>query len=249
MTLLKLDKLSVDNRLNAFTEQVDYGERIHLIGANGAGKSTLLMTITGEHPFCGEIILNETSIRHYKYNDLSRMQSIVIQQLEALPFMPVFHYLSLYYKLSEMDDKQLNALLNDFQIDKLLSKKIHHLSGGEWQRIRIAGAFIQLWSRSDLKGKLMLLDEPANNLDIVQLAILDKWLDIFCQQGGAIIMSTHNLNHSYQKADRVWLMKNGNLVNSGSSILLLDEKLLSTTFNTNIKCINDTNHIDWRVFQ
>lgn len=62
-------------------------------------------------------------------------------------------------------------------------------------------------------------------------------------------MSTHNLNHSYQKAGRVWLIKNGYLVNSGASALLLDEELLSTTFNTNIKCINDVDHIDWRVLQ
>ncbi|MBI6530364.1 ATP-binding cassette domain-containing protein [Proteus vulgaris] len=248
MALLKLDNLSVDNRLHTFTGIVNYGERIHLIGANGAGKSTLLMAIAGELPFSGGIILNETSIRHYKYDDLSRMQSIVVQQLEALSFMPVFHYLALYHKVSEMDVEQLNVLLRDFQIDNFLSKNIHHLSGGEWQRIRIAGAFIQLWSSYDLKGKLMLLDEPTNNLDIVQLAILDKWLDIFCQQGGAVILSTHDLNHSYQKADRVWLIKNGYLVDSGSPALLLDEKLLSTTFNTNIKCINDVDHIDWQIF-
>ena len=148
-----------------------------------------------------------------------------------------------------MDVQQLNMLLNDFKIDELLSKNIHHLSGGEWQRVRIVGAFIQLWSSDDLKGKLMLLDEPTNNLDIVQLAILDKWVDKFCQQGGAVIMSTHNLNHSYQKADRVLLIKNGYLVNSGASALLLDENLLSTTFNTNIKCINDVDHIDWLVLQ
>ncbi|SUC00231.1 vitamin B12 import ATP-binding protein [Proteus vulgaris] len=248
MALLKLDNLNVDNRLHTFTELVNYGERIHLIGANGAGKSTLLMAIAGEISFSGGIILNETSIRHYKYDDLSRMQSIVIQQLEALSFMPVFHYLALYHKVSEMDVEQLNILLSDFQIDDLLSKNIHHLSGGEWQRIRLAGAFIQLWSSYDLKGKLMLLDEPTNNLDVVQLAILDKWLDIFCQQGGTVIMSTHDLNHSYQKADRIWLIKNGYLIDSGSPALLLDEKLLSTTFNTNIKCINDVDHIDWQVF-
>ncbi|MCO7051717.1 ATP-binding cassette domain-containing protein, partial [Proteus terrae] len=78
MALLKLNNVSVDIRLNAFTEQVSYGERIHLIGANGAGKSTLLMAIAGEFSFSGKIILNETSIRHYKYDDLSRIQSIVI---------------------------------------------------------------------------------------------------------------------------------------------------------------------------
>ncbi|WP_337230556.1 ATP-binding cassette domain-containing protein, partial [Proteus terrae] len=56
--LLKLNNLSVNDRLRSFTEQVNYGERVHLIGANGAGKSTLLMAIAGELPFSGEIILN-----------------------------------------------------------------------------------------------------------------------------------------------------------------------------------------------
>ncbi len=78
-----------------------------------------------------------------------------------------------------MDIQELNALLSDFQINKLLSKNIHHLSGGEWQRVRIVATFIQLWSRDDLTGKLMMLDEPTNNLDIAQLTLLDKWLDKF----------------------------------------------------------------------
>lgn len=247
MTVLRIDNITVDERLHSFSQHVDFGERIHLIGANGAGKSTLLMAIAGDLLYQGDVFLNETSIKHYKYSDLSRIQAIVIQQLTALPFMPVFHYLSLFHKISKMDNHLLNALLSDFQIDRLLSKNTHHLSGGEWQRIRIVGVFIQLWSGCDLKGKLMLLDEPTNNLDIVQLAILDKWLDMFCQRGGAVIMSTHDLNHSFQKAHRIWLMKKGNLLDSGPSGYLLNEKLLSLTFNSNIKCINDVNHINWQV--
>ena len=59
--------------------------------------------------------------------------------------------------------------------------------------------FIQLWSSDDLTGKLMMLDEPTNNLDIVQPTLLDKWLDKFLLQGGSIIMSTHDLNHFLSK--------------------------------------------------
>ncbi|MEX5486133.1 hypothetical protein IC611_11790 [Proteus mirabilis] len=69
-------------------------------------------------------------MRDYKIAELSRIQSVVRQQSLALPFMPVFHYLSLSYQLSKMDIQELNALLSDFQINKLLSKNIHHLSGG-----------------------------------------------------------------------------------------------------------------------
>lgn len=247
MTLLKIHNISVKGRLHTFSEQVQNGERVHLIGANGAGKSTLLMAISNDTPYHGDIFLNRTSIRHYKFRDLSRIQGVVIQQSEALPFMPVFHYLSLFHQLSGMNNSELNVLLSDFQIDKLLSKNIHHLSGGEWQRVRIVAVFMQLWSCDDLKGKLMLLDEPANNLDIVQLTMLDKWLDKFCFQGGAIIMSTHDLNHSYIKASKIWLMSGGVLINSGTPSLLLDENLLSATFNTKIKCINAPDSIHWQV--
>ncbi|QAV24432.1 ATP-binding cassette domain-containing protein [Proteus hauseri] len=247
MTLLKIDKISVPNRLKQITASVDFGERIHLIGANGAGKSSLLNVLAAELSFSGDVFLNETSIRHYKYYDLSRIQGFVIQQSEALPFMPVFHYLSLFHQLSEMNSKQLNILFHDFQIDKLLSKNIQHLSGGEWQRVRIVAVFIQLWAGDDLKGKLMLLDEPMNNLDIVQLTILDKWLDKFCQLGGSIMMSTHDLRLSYLKASKVWLISEGILIGSGTTEILLDENLLSTTFNTEIKCQNITNKVDWQV--
>lgn len=248
MNLLTLENVNITDRLTAFSAVVNYGERIHLIGANGAGKSTLLMAIAGEITFNGEIFFNQISIRKYKNSRLAKIQSFVVQQLDTLPFMPVFHYLSLFHRLSEMHHNVLNRLLNDFQLDKLLSKNIHHLSGGEWQRVRIAAAFIALWSKEDLTGKLMLLDEPTNNLDIVQRAILDKWLDKFCQQGGAIIMSTHDLFHSYMKADKNWLMSEGILVKSGTSTLLLNEELLSQVFNAKIKCVTDNERIDWPVF-
>ncbi len=249
MAQLKLYKLAVNKRLYGITEQVNNGERIHLIGANGAGKSTLLMAIAGEVSYVGNIFLNETSMRDYKIAELSRIQSVVRQQSLALPFMPVFHYLSLSYQLSKMDIQELNALLSDFQINKLLSKNIHHLSGGEWQRVRIVATFIQLWSSDDLTGKLMMLDEPTNNLDIVQLTLLDKWLDKFCLQGGSIIMSTHDLNHSYLKADKLWFMLEGKIINSGDSALLLDENLLSTTFNTKIRCNRSANSVIWQVIE
>ncbi|MEQ4923607.1 vitamin B12 ABC transporter ATP-binding protein BtuD [Proteus hauseri] len=247
MTLLKMSNISVPNRLKMITANVDFGERIHLIGANGAGKSSLLNVLATELSFSGEAILNETSIRRYNYHDLSRIQGFVVQQSEALPFMPVFHYLSLFHQLSEMNNTELRALFYDFQIDKLLSKNIQHLSGGEWQRIRIVAVFIQLWSSNNLKGKLMLLDEPTNNLDIVQLTILDKWLDKFCQLGGSVMMSTHDLKHAYLKANKIWLISDGVLVGSGTAKILLDENLLSTTFNVEIKCENITNKIDWQV--
>ena len=60
MAQLKLYKLAVNKRLYGITEQVNDGERIHLIGANGAGKSTLLMAIAGEVSYVGNIFLNET---------------------------------------------------------------------------------------------------------------------------------------------------------------------------------------------
>lgn len=248
MSLLRLNNVSVKKRLYAFSEEIHYGERIHIIGANGAGKSTLLMTISGDLRFDGDIVLNGISIKHYKYRDLSRMQSIVVQQINALPFMPVFQYLLLYQSLSTMNNIRLNELLKDFQVDNLLTKNVQHLSGGEWQRVRIVAALIQVWSSDQLNGKLLLLDEPTNNLDIVQLAILDKWLDKFCQQGGAVIMSTHDLHHSYIKAHKIWLMLEGKLINSGSSTFLLNENLLSLIFNAKIRCIKSSKSINWHVF-
>lgn len=62
---------------------------------------------------------------------------------------------------------------------------------------------------------MLLLDEPMNSLDVAQQSALDKILSALCQQGLAIVMSSHDLNHTLRHAHRAWLLKGGKMLASG----------------------------------
>ena len=72
-----------------------------------------------------------------------------------------------------------------------LGRSTNQLSGGEWQRVRLAAVVLQITPQANPAGQLLLLDEPMNSLDVAQQSALDKILSALCQQGLAIVMSSH----------------------------------------------------------
>lgn len=126
----------------------------------------------------------------------------------------VWHYLTLH-----QHDKTRTELLNDvagaLALDDKLGRSTNQLSGGEWQRVRLAAVVLQITPQANPAGQLLLLDEPMNSLDVAQQNALDKILSALCQQGLAIVMSSHDLNHTLRHAHRAWLLKGGKMLASG----------------------------------
>ncbi len=135
-----------------------------------------------------------------------------LSQQQTPPFaMPVWHYLTLH-----QHDKTRTELLNDvagaLALDDKLGRSTNQLSGGEWQRVRLAAVVLQITPQANPAGQLLLLDEPMNSLDVAQQSALDKILSALCQQGLAIVMSSHDLNHTLRHAHRAWLLKGGKML-------------------------------------
>ncbi|TDB63287.1 vitamin B12 ABC transporter ATP-binding protein BtuD [Photorhabdus khanii] len=246
---MTLRQVSVQNRLMLLTASVQQGEQIHLIGPNGSGKSTLLACMAGILPCSGEIDLQQKCLSQYSHGELARHRAWLSQQISSVPIMPVFQYLQLHLMHHGVNcDDVLSELCAYFKLGMLLETPVGNLSGGEWQRVRLTGVFLQVWPSINSKGKLLLLDEPANNLDITQVAALDLLVKKFCALGGTVIMSGHDLNHSYDKADRIWLLANGLLVADGKPDEVMKENTLSSVFAADIKCVSEKRHTYWRVF-
>ncbi|ERT14026.1 vitamin B12 ABC transporter ATPase [Photorhabdus temperata J3] len=247
--LMTLRQISVQNRLMPLTASIHQGEQIHLIGPNGSGKSTLLACMAGILPYSGEIDLQQKCLSQYSHGELARHRAWLSQQISSVPIMPVFQYLQLHLMHHRVNcDDVLSELCAYFKLGMLLETPVGNLSGGEWQRVRLTGVFLQVWPSVNSKGKLLLLDEPANNLDITQVAALDLLVKKFCALGGTVIMSGHDLNHSYDKADRIWLLANGRLVADGKPDEVMKENTLSSVFAADIKCVSEKRHKYWRVF-
>ncbi|MCW2255054.1 vitamin B12 transport system ATP-binding protein [Providencia alcalifaciens] len=245
--IIELIQLSIANRLEKVDECVFAGEQIHLLGANGAGKSTLLCAMSGFLAFTGQLKINGKKVNDFHGQDLRQLRAYFPQQVTTQPILKVFQYLALFHPSSVYQQSLFDKLCHDFQLEKLLLKPITQLSGGEWQRVRIIAIFLQVWNSENLSGKFILFDEPTNNLDIIQQAKLDKWVKYFCDCQGTVIMSGHNLSHSYKCANRIWMMKKGKIIFSGIPEQIMTDFNLSEIFTGEIRLSPNDENKAWQV--
>ena len=118
----------------------------------------------------------------------------------------------------------------------------NQLSGGEWQRVRLAAVVLQITPQANPAGQLLLLDEPMNSLDVAQQSALDKILSALCQQGLAIVMSSHDLNHTLRHAHRAWLLKGGKMLASGRREEVLTPANLAQAYGMNFRRLDIEGH-------
>lgn len=245
--VLDINQLSVAERLVNISEQVFIGEQIHILGANGAGKSSLLAALSGFSDFSGQIQINGINIQKYSARSLRQQRAYLTQQVSSIPVLKTFQYIELFLPTTTDSTDIFDLLCIDFQLTSLLNKPINQLSGGEWQRVRISAVFLQVWNGHDLRGKIILFDEPTNNLDIIQQSMFDKWVKYFCDCAGTAIMSGHNLSHSYKNASRIWMIKKGLLVASGKPEEVMTETNLSDIFMSEIKLSQSSSNRVWQI--
>lgn len=231
--MLQLTEVGVEGRLVPFSGQIAAGLQVHLIGPNGAGKSTLLARLAGMLPGLGEVRLSGRSLDEYAGNELARHRAYLCQQQPPVALMPVFQYIALHQPAgadaSELEHTIL-YLARSLKLVNKLSRMLTQLSGGEWQRVRLAGVLLQVWPTINPQSQLLLLDEPTNSLDVAQKVALDRLLREFCQSGRSALVCAHDLNHTLQQADRVWLLQAGRLVAEGNTLDVMEPGLLSEVY-------------------
>ncbi len=208
--LLSCHDLAVPSRLAPVSADVTKGELIHLLGPNGAGKSTLLAALAGLLPAEGEMLFAGRPLAAWSAVALSRRRAFLHQQAPKPDMMPVWHYLSLHQPAdAPQRDDMLSAICQRFQLEDKLARPLYQLSGGEWQRVRLAAVFCQI---SQPEGQLLLLDEPLTGLDLAQQAAFDAQLAALVATGITAIVSGHDINHTLHHARSVWLMKEGTVI-------------------------------------
>jgi len=230
VTILQLADVAVGDRLGPVTARVNAAELIHLAGPNGAGKSTLLTRMAGLIEGDGEILLNGQPLSQWTSIALGRHRALLMQQ-QTPPFaMPVWHYLQLHQSADGADRVMMHLAARLHLTDKL-TRPVNQLSGGEWQRVRLAAVFLQVHPELNPQAQILLLDEPMNSLDIAQQAALDGLIQTFIEAGIAIVMSSHDVNHSLRHADQVWLLRGGKLLAQGSSDRVLTPDNLQCAYD------------------
>lgn len=231
--MLTLTNLSIDRRLTGVNVTAAPGRLVHIIGPNGAGKSTLLAAAAGLLPHRGDVLLCGENVAKLSARELARRRAYLAQQQDSRAMMRVFQYLELHLPEgaeAEHIESVTAWLAERLELSDKLDRLLTRLSGGEWQRVRLAAVFLQVWPGLNPDGRLLLLDEPMSSLDVAQQDALDRLLRQFCQSGGTAIVSVHHLNHALSHADDVWLLNEGRLIAEGAPSEVMTPERLSSVF-------------------
>jgi simple sugar transport system ATP-binding protein len=195
------------------------GEVVALLGDNGAGKSTLIKSISGVHPIDGgQIYVRGTPVTIRSARDAIDLGIETIHQDTSLaPDLSIARNLFLGREpvklgflgvFAPLDFAELrsaaSALLKRVGISKKLDADaaVRTLSGGERQSIAISRAM-------QFAAKVIILDEPTNNLGVEETYGVLRFVKEVRDAGHAVLFITHNIHHVFQVADRIVVMRRG----------------------------------------
>ncbi|PYS65569.1 MAG: heme ABC transporter ATP-binding protein [Acidobacteria bacterium] len=213
------------------------GEVIAIIGPNGAGKSTLLRALNGSVvPAGGEVLLDGNPLRGYARRVIARHIAVVAQEAELRFPVTVMEFViggryawsSAWGWESEQDVEVARAILRETELDEFAARLMNEMSGGERQRAVLARALAT-------EAKVFLLDEPTANLDLAHQATMLRLVRSRCDdRKSAAVVVTHDINLAAEFADRVMLLKDGQMIATGASREVLTQELLRRVFDLQV---------------
>lgn len=196
---------------------INANELTCIIGPNGAGKSTLMKTMLNElNGVQGGVFFNHKPLADYSLTELSKVRAYLAQAERCVFDLKVYEYLMLAREHHTESNSQtiewINEVCNKVGILRLLNESILSLSGGEFQLVNFARAYLQLASHTGLDNTIMLLDEPTSALDIKQAHYFYQLIKQYIAQGGTAIVIEHDINLAGQFSDSLALIKQGRLL-------------------------------------
>ena len=219
---------------------VENKEFVGIIGPNGSGKSTLLKCLYRNlRPSKGAIYLDDINIKNISTKDSAKKIGVVAQHNHNDFDFSVLDIVLMgrnpYKKIMERDTEKdydiVYSAIDKVNIRHLINRSFNSLSGGEQQRVMLARALAQ-------DTKCLILDEPTNHLDIkyqLQLMSIVKNLDI------EVIAAIHDLNIASMYCDKIYVLKDGVIVDYGTPKQVLTKELIKEVYGVNCEILEDRN--------
>jgi ABC-2 type transport system ATP-binding protein len=194
--------------LHKLNLEVQSGEIYALLGANGAGKSTTINIFMGFiEPSEGQAFINDIEVKNGG-SDTKSLLAYIPENVMLYPHLTGVQNLAFFSGLSQKyySDEALRDLLHraGLQTDAH-DQKVGAYSKGMRQKVGIALALAK-------KAKALFLDEPTSGLDPLASNEFSNLLKSLRQEGVAILMVTHDLFRAKEVADRIGIMREGQLV-------------------------------------
>jgi iron complex transport system ATP-binding protein len=218
--------------LNRVSCGVSEAQLVAVVGPNGSGKTTLVRVMTGllaaEQ---GTVLIQGRPVATWRRSALARVLGVVSQREEVVFPLRVDETVMLgrYARLGALaapsaDDRAaVQAALERCDVAHLLDRSVDSLSGGEWQRVRIARALVG-------EPRALVLDEPTASLDVRHEMELFELIRHLVEDGLAGLVITHHLNLAARFADRMVLLSGGAVIAEGTPREVLQRETLSRVF-------------------
>lgn len=238
--MLEAFKISYSHKKFLILKEIDftinYGELVVIVGPNGAGKSTLLSVLANELEAQQETLLFKTkTFKEWNSKELplhkakfsqhySDDMSLSVTEVVMMGRYPYFNS-----NPNTSDIEAVNKTFEKTDIVHLKNRDFNTLSGGEKQRVHLARVLTQL--DNTIEQKILFMDEPLNNLDVLHQHRILQTVKEFTNQGNTVVLVLHDLNLAAQFADKVVLLQKGKLIHHGKPEDVFTREIISKVYN------------------
>ena len=215
-------KRVIVNRVNLSVAQ---GEVVGLLGPNGAGKTTTFYIATGlEKPNQGTVWLNDQDITALPMHKRAQLGiGYLAQEPSIFRQLSVTDNILLVLEQTNVPRREwearLNNLLQEFRLEKVAATKGIQVSGGERRRTELARALAA-------SPKFLLLDEPFAGVDPIAVCEIQEIVAELRARQMGILITDHNVRETLAITDRAYIMREGQILASGSAKELYNNPLV-----------------------
>ena len=223
--------------LDAVSAEIPLGGLVGILGPNGSGKTTLLRLLGGLlKPSAGRVTLEGVDLRTMRRVIAARRMAMVPQETHLafeytvleMATMGRYPHLAAFEVEGPEDLAIARQALRATGTDHLASRLFNTLSGGEKQRVVIAGALAQ-------SPEILLLDEPTASLDLAyQLEIRSILHDLNRNRNLTIVVSTHDLNFAASLCRELVLLHQGRVLAAGPTAAMLEPSLIRQLYGVEV---------------
>ena len=226
--------------VNNISFTLEKNSTLGLLGPNGCGKTTSIGMMLGLiTPTSGKIYINDIVLEPKNRIELLTMINFASPYIELPKKLTVKQNLEVYARLYGVKKiyERLSELVEDLNLQKFLNKKTGELSSGQKNRVSLAKSLIN-------KPKLLFLDEPTASLDPDVGDFVRKYIERYKKNNElTILLASHNMKEVERLCDKVVMMKQGEIVDSGTCGELIKKHGRTNLEDTFLKIARSKNEL------